>query len=233
MKARMAAVRILQGPLAVLFAALALNCAAEPFSVRIGQERINLDTPPGFSDTSDLASPRLQDLAATLTSASNRVVVFALSDGDLRKFTQGDLIEARRYAVVVTPKGLERQRVSASQFNTLVTDSLREFGKVVDPPDLTKFLTTQAIGKVNLLAELRKDPTIVSVLQGTRLPPLTGRMFQDNKEQYLFFSTSILLVSGKALQLGVYSLYDGPDDIEWVKGITLRWIEELLRLNTR
>src|SRR5436190_8908424 len=125
MKARMAAGRTLQGLLACLLAALALDCAAVPFSVRIGLERINLDTPPGFSDTSDLASPRLQDLAATLTSASNRVVIFALSDADVRKFTNGDPIEARRYAVAVTPKGLERLRVNAEQFNTLVADSLR------------------------------------------------------------------------------------------------------------
>jgi hypothetical protein len=229
----MAAVRILQGLFAIVFGALALDCAAIPFSVRIGLERVNLDTPPGFSDTSDLASPRLQDLSATLTSASNRVIIFALSDADVRKFTNGDPIDARRYAVAVTPKGLERQRVNAEQFNTLVSDSLREFGKPVNPPDLPKFLEKQPIGKAHLLAELRKDPTVVSVLQGTRLPPLTGRAFQDNKEQFMFFSTTIFLVSGKALQLGVYSLYDGPDDIEWVKGITLRWIEELLRLNPR
>ena len=216
-----------------LLAVTSLDCAAVAFAVRIGLERVNLDTPPGFSDTTDLASPRLQDLAATLTSASNRVVIFALSDADVRKFTQGDPVEARRYAVVVTPKGLERQRVTADQFNTLVADALRDFGKPSTPPDLTKFLQKQPIGRVQLLEELRKETTIVSVLQGTRLPPLTGRAFQDNKEQFMFFSTTIVLVAGKALQLGVYSLYDSPTDIEWVKGITLRWIEELLRLNPR
>jgi hypothetical protein len=229
----MAAVPPLPLLLALLLAVLSFPCAAVPFSVRIGLERINLDAPPGFSDTTDLASPRLQDLAATLTSASNRVVIFALSDADVRKFTQGDPIDARRYAVVVTPKGLERSRVTSAQFSALVSDSLREFGKPVNPPDLTKFLEKQPIGRAHLLSELRNEPTTVSVLQGTRLPPLMGRAFQDNKEQFMFFSTTISLVAGKALQLGVYSMYDGPDDIEWVRSMTLRWIDELLRLNPR
>jgi hypothetical protein len=229
----MAAVPPLPLLLALLLAVLSFPCAAVPFSVRIGLERIVLDAPPGFSDTTDLASPRLQDLAATLTSASNRVVIFALSDADVRKFTQGDPIDARRYAVVVTPKGLERNRVTPDQFTALVSDSLREFGKPVNPPDLIKFLEKQPIGRAHLLSELRKEPTTVSVLQGTRLPPLMGRAFQDNKEQFMFFSTTIFLVAGKALQLGVYSMYDSPDDIEWVRGMTVRWIDELLRLNPR
>jgi hypothetical protein len=58
-------------------------------------------------------------------------------------------------------------------------------------------------------------------------------VFEDNKPQYVFFSTTIFLVAGKALQLAVYSMYESPVDIEWVRTITLRWIEELQRLNPR
>ncbi len=46
--------------LPALLAALPLQGAAAPFTVRLGVERIVLDTPPGFSDTTELASPRLQ-----------------------------------------------------------------------------------------------------------------------------------------------------------------------------
>ena len=56
---RMPVMRIL----AALLAVFALDCAAAPFAVRLGIEKLALDTPPGFSDTSNLASPRLQDLA--------------------------------------------------------------------------------------------------------------------------------------------------------------------------
>src|SRR3990167_1396549 len=151
--------------LAALVLLAALPAAAAPFTVRLGIERIVLDTPPGFTDTTDLASPRLQDLAAELTSASNRILLFALTDADVRRFTSGDQIELQRYMIAVTPKGLERDRVTDAQFATLVSDSLRDLGTPVQPPDLVKFLESQPIGKANLLAELRREPTAASILQ--------------------------------------------------------------------
>lgn len=220
--------------LAFVLAVLSLNCTAAPFSVRLGLEKIVLDAPPGFTDTTELASPRLQDLAATLTSDSNRILLFALTDTDLRRFTLGDQIEARRYLIAVTPKGLERDRVGAEAFTTLVADSLRGLGKPAQPADLIRFLEGQPIGRVNLLAELRREPAVVSVLQATRLPPLPAKvMFDSPTPQYLFFTTTIFLLRGKAIQLAVYALVDGPADLDWLKTITLRWHDELQRLNPR
>jgi hypothetical protein len=224
----MAVMRIL----ALLLAALSLNCTAAPFTVRLGIERVIVDTPPGFTDTVDLASPRLQDLADTLTSASNRVLIFALSDADVRRFTNGDQLDAKRYMIAVTPKVLERERVTPAQFATLVTDSLQDLGKPVEAKDVVKFLDKQPVGKLVLVAEMKKEATAVSVLQGTRLPPLPGAtMFDEKRPQYLFSTTTLFLVRGKALQLGVYSLYEGPADLDWLKAITQRWVDELLRLN--
>jgi hypothetical protein len=230
----MALVRILAALLAALLAAPPLTCAAAPFMVRLGLERIALDTPPGFSNTTELASPRLQDLADTLTSASNRVLIFALSDADVRRFTQGEQLDAKRYMIAVTPKGLERERVTPEQLSSYVADSLHNLGKPVETADIVKFLESQPIGKANLIAELKKEPPLVSVLQATRLPPLRGkRMWDDSTPQYLFFTTTIFLVRGKAIQLAVYSLYDGPADVEWLKTISQRWVDELQRLNPR
>jgi hypothetical protein len=225
----MAGMRIL----AVLLAAVSLNCAAAPFSVRLGIERIVLDAPPGFSDTTEHASPRLQDLAETLTSASNRILLFALSDSDVRRFTNGDQLEAKRYMVVVTPKGLERERVTQAQFTALVSDSLRGLGKPVDAPDLIKFLDKQPVGKLHLVGELKKDAALSSVLQATRLPPLPGGMFQGSTPQYLLSTTSLFLLRGKAIQIAVYALFESPADVDWLKSATERWIEELQRMNSR
>jgi hypothetical protein len=227
---RMIAARIA----ALLLGLLSLSCAAAPFAVRLGLERIVLDAPPGFSDTTELASPRLQDLAATLTEDSNRVLLFALSDTDLRRFTQGEQLDARRYMVAVTPKGLERERVTGAQFSTLVNDSLQHLGSPTTVPDLAKYLETQPIGKASLIAELRRDPSAVSVLQAVRLPPLPGaHLFDARRPQYQAFTTTLFLVKGKALRLSVFSLYEGPADIEWLKVMTQRWQDELLRLNSK
>jgi len=228
----MAAVRTPAALIAALLSALPLACAAAPVTVRLGVERIALDTPPGYSDTTELASPRLQNLAETLTPASNRILIFALSDADVRNFTLGDQLDARRYMIAVTPKGLESQRVSQPQFAAFAAESLQDLGKPLEQPDLAKFLATQAIGKLHLLAELKREPAVVSVMQATRVPDKPAPTFWGSPTpQYLCFTTTLFLVRGKALQLQVYSLYDGPADTEWLKTITQRWQEELLRLN--
>ncbi len=218
--------------LTAVLLAVALPAAGAPFSVRLGIERIVLDTPPGFTDTTELASPRLQDLSDTLTSASNRILLFALSDSDVRRFTNGEQLDAKRYMIAVTPKGLERERVTPAQFALFVSDSLHDLGKPVESTDVIKFLDKQPVGKLNLIAELKKETAAISVLQATRLPPLSGAtMFDDKKPQYLFSTTTLFLVRGKALQLAVYTLYDSPADLDWLKSITQRWVDELLRLN--
>ena len=211
---------------------LAAPCHAAPFGVRLGLDKLVLDAPPGFSDTGDLASPRLQDLAATLTPASNRVLLFALADSDLRKFMQGDQLDARRYMIAVTPRASERERFSAERFAVEATESLRELGKPVQAKDVIKFLDAQPIGKANLLAELRRDAGVVSVLQATRLPPLPGAsMWDDKKPQYLVHTTALLLLQGKLVQISVYSMYEADADADWVKQTTQRWVDDLQRLN--
>lgn len=217
--------------------ALATAAAAAPFTVRLGAERVVLDSPPGFSDTTELASPRLQELSETLTYASNRILLFALTDADVRRFMNGDPLEARRYVIAVTPKGLERERVTAEQFAALVSTSLRELGKPVPvaTTDYLKYLEQQPHGRASLLTELTKAATVVSVLQGTRLPPAAGGGFWsgDKPPQYLLSTTTIFLVRGKALQLAVYTLFDSAEDVDWLKSTTQRWMDELLRLNSR
>jgi hypothetical protein len=210
----------------------AAPCGAAPFGVRLGLDKLVLDAPPGFSDTTDLASPRLQDLAATLTPASNRVLLFALADSDVRKFTQGDQLDARRYMIVVTPRASERERFGPERFAAEAAESLRELGKPVKAADLFKYMEAQPIGKANLLAELRRDAGVVSVLQATRLPPLPGAsMWDDKKPQYLIHTTALLLLQGKLVQVSVYSMYEAETDVDWVKQTTQRWIEDLQRLN--
>jgi hypothetical protein len=209
---------------------------AAPFAVQLGDTRIGLDTPPGFADSSFTGSPRLQELADSLTSASNRILLFAISDGSLRRFAQGDPPDLRRYMIAVTPIGLERERVSTAMFTTFVTDSLRELES--PPPadtDHRKYLDSKPLGQVSLLAELRRDPDVVSVLQGTRLPPppRTNFFAEEKPPQYVLSTTTLLLLRGKALNLSVYTAYDTPADLDWIRANTVRWIEELRRLNSR
>ncbi len=198
--------------------------------MRLGAERLVLDTPPGFSDTTQAASPRLNELAESLTSASNRILLFAITDADMRRFMGGDAMDLRRYMIIVTPGGLERERVDPKMFATYVADSLRELGPPAPTREYAGYLDGQPQGKASLLAELRREPEVVSVLQGSRLPPQPGGGWLQ-KPQYLISTTTLMLLRGKAISLSVYGGYEGAEDEQWIRYITERWVLELQRLN--
>lgn len=215
--------------LSLLFAAVALDAAAAPFVVRLGAERIVLDAPPGFSDSLGLASPRLQELAEAQTSASNRILLFAITDSDLRRFMGGDRPEFRRYMIAVIPARLERERLSAAEFGALAGESLRDMGAPPAGTDLLALLDPPPHGQPRLLAELRKEPLVLSVLQGMRVPAKGDA--ERARPQYLFSTTTLLLLRGKPLTLSVYTEHDGAADIDWLRAVTLRWADQLKHLN--
>lgn len=227
----MAAVRIL----AALLVTATLNCAAAPFALQLGDSRVVLDAPPGFADTTFTGSPRLQELAESLTSPSNRILMFAISDGDLRRFTVGDSPDFRRYMLAVTPRGMERDRITPDLFQRFVGDALRDMSKPPPHADFPKILTDATPGQSVLLAELRRDTTGVSVLQGLRLPPKKkGGMFSTPEPpRFVLSSTTLVLVRGRGLNLSVFTAYDSPQDLDWIRSTTLRWAEDLQRLNGR
>lgn len=222
---RMAPVRALAF---CLLSALSLGCAAAPFAVRLAEVRVVLDAPPGFADTLDLASPRLQELAESLTSASNRILLFALTDADLRRFSVGDAPDLGRYLLVATPRALERDSVSLSQFRGYAADTVRGLGNPSDPADLRAHLDAQPVGRAVLLRELRREPLAVSLLAGTRLPP-----GPDGAPQHLLYTTSLMLVRGKVLAVSAYTRFAGDADLAWLLDLTRRWCDELSSLNSR
>jgi hypothetical protein len=150
----------------------------------------------------------------------------------MRRFQLGDKLEVRRFVLVATPRALEQQRVTPQQFSVFVNDYLGGLGKPAEFTDLVKYLESQPIGRTSLLGELRKDPTVVSVLQATRLEPLPGyRFYERSKPQYLVYTTSMLIVRGKALQMSMFSLGENTADVEWMRAATKTWADELQRLN--
>jgi hypothetical protein len=215
--------------IAALLTFLALQAAAAPFAVQVGEAKIGLDAPPGFADTGFTGSPRLQELGEALTSASNRILLFAVSDADLRRFMVGDALELRRYMVVVTPRGMERERLSDSAFKAFVDQALQGLGQPPSAADYPKYLDSRPTGAASVLAELRKEPDVVSVLQGTRTKG--GGFFE--RSRYLLSTTSLILLRGKPLNVSVYTQYDDAADLEWIRLTTARWIDDLKRLNSR
>ena len=220
-------VRVATALIAFLFVNGAL---AAPFAVQVGEARIGLDAPPCFADTTFTGSPRLQELAESLTSPSNRILLFAISDGDLRKFTLGDPLELRRSMIAVTAKELEREHVSPQRFAQISAAALPRPG--AQPPagaELAEYIARQAPGQPAVLGELRREADVVSLLMGERGTPAA----RSQKAPYVLSSNTFMLLRGKALQFVVFSLYESPADVDWVRSITARWIDDLRRLNLR
>lgn len=206
-----------------------LPAAAAPFAVRLGGDRLVLDTPPGFSDAAVFSSPRLTELAESLTEASNRVLLFALADGDARRFGSGDELELRRYLVVVTPRATERRSVSDTEFAALLADSARD---LAPPPsettDYMKYLKEKTPGTPYVLAVLRNDAQTLGILRGV-MRPLQGGWRE--KPVFHLSTVTMVLIAGKPLYISAFSTYDTPADLNWVRTVSGRWVEELRRLN--
>jgi hypothetical protein len=215
----------------VLATSLLLNSAlAAPFAVQVGEARLGLDAPPGFADTSFTGSPRLQELAESLTSPSNRILLFAISDGDLRKFSLGDPPEFRRYMLVTTPRELERDRMNTQRFAELAEGAVRELGERAPAgKSFAEYFDKQPPGTPAVLGELRGEAEVVSVLVGAKLQAQP----RSPRPQYMLSSVTLMLVRGKLLSLAVHGAYDGQADLDWIRGITARWIDDLQRLNAR
>src|SRR5262245_11340035 len=175
--------------LAALLAAVSLQCAAAPFAIQLGDTRVVLDAPPGFADTTSIGSPRLQDAAESLTSPSNRVLLFALTDLDLRRFTQGDVPDLKRLMIVSTPREFERDGVTAGSFGRLSAELLRDAGTPAGDANYIAFLDNHTPGKARALTELARQPGLTSLLLGTRLPTIK----RDEKPSYLLSTSTLVL----------------------------------------
>ena len=218
---------------ASLLAACALNCAAGPMPATIGNERLVLDSPSGFSDAMSLSSPRIQELAESITSASDKVLLFAMTDSDLRMFTVGDRPDFKRYMVISTPTRLQRERVDRELFALNVGDAMRDMGRPAPNEDYVKHLNSQPEGKPTLLAELKREPEQVSVMVGARILAKQATLFKDAEWRYVLSTHTLLLLRGKVLQLVIYASWEGVQDMDWIRYTTQRWVDELVRLNRR
>ena len=215
-----------------MFLLLAVPAWAAPFGLQVGDVRLGFEVPAGFTDSLPTGSPRLVDLAESLTPATNRILVFALSDGDMRRFNSGDAPELKQYLLVVTPKSLEQERMPAAAFERYVGEGRRAMGTPTEG-EFNKVLDARPPGELVLLAELLRDPDAMAVMRGLRLPPAeSGGLFSAAKpSQYVLSSTTVILLRGKPLTLNVTTGYERKSDVEWLRATTLRWIEDLRRLN--
>ena len=211
---------------------MSATAVAAPFGVLLGSDRMVLDTPPGFSETGAYGSPRLTEIAENLAEASSRVLAFAISDADARRFSVGDPLELRNYLLAVTPRAKERERMTTAQYAALIEEAGRNLGTPPPPQtDLRKYLAGRAPGGPHLLADLRRDSQVISLLYGTLVPQPQPWWAADKPPLVKISSLTLLNVGGRAIYLYAFSGFDLPGDVAWIKSISETWTEQLQRLN--
>ena len=84
-----------------------------------------------------------------------------------------------------------------------------------------------------VLAELHREPALLSFMQGARFDAAEKRFFWEETvpTAYLLSTTTLLLLRDRALSLSIYTGYGNQEDAAWLKQTTKRWIEELKRIN--
>lgn len=223
--------------LAVLVLAGAALCSATavavPFGVQLGSDRLMLDAPPGFFDSAGFGSPRLTEFAENIAEPGSRVLVLALSEADSRRFSAGDSLELRRYLLAVAPRAQERERISTAQFASLLQESARTMAAPAqEPPDYRLWLEGRPPGQPHVIAELRRDAQVFSVLMGTMVPQVAKNFWTPTPPPLFKLSTMTLThLKGRAVYISAYSAYESPADVFWIRDITSRWVAELQRLN--
>jgi len=134
------------------------------------------------------------------------------------------------YLLAVTPRALEQDRMSLQAFERYVRDGLRGLGKPIKG-DFTKVLETRPMGEAVVIAELLTDPDAAAVLRAIRIPPPEGLFSYFKPSQYVLSSSAVILLRGKALTLSLTSGYESKADIDAMRTVMLRWIDDLRRLN--
>ena len=98
--------------------------------------------------------------------------------------------------IAVTPRELERERLSPQRFAELADAAQRELGEPVPAgKSFAEYFDQQPIGKSSVLGELRRDAEVRSLLLGSCRPQPQPPGTQ--KQQYALSTTSLIWCAAK------------------------------------
>ena len=219
---------------------IALPCFASPawaapFALQVGDLRLGLDAAGRLRRLPLLTgSPRLIELAESLTAASNRILVFALTDADMRRFNGGDAPELRQRLLVVTPRALEHQRTSGRRVRRQRARDAA-LARQTSRPKATS-------PEVPRDAPARQRRRASASCAGSRRSWLSCAAFAcrpSRRPVQLLQAVAVRRSRAPPCSCCAANRCSSPSspatrakaDLEWIRATTLRWIDELRRLN--
>ena len=214
-----------------------------PVFVSIGEVSLFIPAPDGFRDPSPSA-PHLRQGAELTTPPGNRFLVNFVQEEDLRETVNGKNVAFNRYFLAQTLRGAENQSVPEAEFEKLRmrlwqrdAENLKALGPRIN--QLMEQTSQDLSRKTGSSIKLEiGDVVPLGVTSETESMSILGylsriSLHQAGTEESLALvnMSAVVLVKAKVLFLYTYSVYRGPEDIEWAKHAARAWADQVLLAN--
>ncbi len=237
--------------LAALYCAIAGAADASTIvSVRLGEEQVQIPSPPGQVPLRNLGTPAYRASVAANARVNNIVLASFRTPEDAAILDAGGSRMLKEWAVAcVTSVDLDRPW-SLSDFQRLRDVTARQLGKVVagaNDVDEANVATKEAIA--SLLKELNREPGSAAVTVG-KMHPLAVYANTEKTITYGALSSIKVDVAGQVIErpvvmvdsyvniknhmvaVGVYRIVSDAEDIELARDKALTWVKSIISENS-
>lgn len=214
--------------------------AAEP--IVVGGRVIQIPVPEGYAVvTRDMKA--VWDLAEVAGGATNEVKLTLIAEEGVREALTGEMTGMVRYFMVQSMKALERQELSASDFQEVmsltrarisqslmeqVLDEAPEYFDKMSEIEARRTGTNPGIG----ISGVKMMPLHRQTDRSMAFSMLMGTSFLDEfgtKHNAVIPATNtIALINGRLL---FFYAYGDADDLDWTREVSDEWIHEILDAN--
>jgi hypothetical protein len=211
--------------------------AATSFDTFVGEKKLALPVPAGFTEPSSEA-PALRTLAARFIPPQMRLLAVYIADSDVAAVKEGREAALRRYFMVAVLRDTESEILEPEEFQEVKTQlrgagqaaydraqvnareqlksAARDIGIESGLPDFKLEIgRTQQLG---FFDETKSSISMLDIVPGSA----KGGTLEFNSQ--VGVATSVVLVEGKVVSLAAYSTLDSNEDYKWLRQQSASWI---------
>jgi len=206
--------------------------------IKVGSTLIHLPSLAGYVEISQ-DFPEIRKTAESLTPSENRLLAVFLSDADVAKALQGEIIGFDKYVLIQTFREGESQRLSKASFGEIKPILKQNLGLNKDAlADTNKrlvesFTEISERRQIDLLAEVEKpilfsiDTNTETAIGGTSISRQVGTINGSESSHVLIWNQTNILIKGKILFIYMYANYEGKNSIDSLRWNAVDWIRNI------
>jgi len=227
--------------IAIYFLFLTSLTNAAEFTV--GDEKISIPSPSGFSEISSI-SPETVQLFEDMCPPTNRLLAVFLTQDDVGRLIQGKATALDSYMMVHSSKKLETFSLAKYQFKEVRTATRSQYDSLFEKhrESIDKIMgqAGQAISKridaevaldIGDIVPLGIDFETVYSITASQLTKYSVKVDDENVEYVMAGTMCTMLVKGKVIYLYVYKTYNDKSDLDWTRKTTKSWTNSILSAN--